>query len=492
MRVLFVLRQENSKFEDFGTNLVLRLRCGAVMDLLVMDGNDVSASVDAMRKFYDSDATRPLSVRKRYLRLLREAIMAHEGDIARALYDDLHKSLEEAYITETAVVLSEIRCQLRHMKRWARTVRVHAPLGLYPSSGVMVREPKGVVLVMSPWNYPFQLALDPLVGAVAAGNCVALRPSGTSAATRRVIGDIISEVFPEEYVTVFDGDHCQADNLLGCRFDHIFFTGGTGFGRTVMERAAANLTPVTLELGGKSPCVVDAAADIRLAARRIMWGKLMNAGQTCIAPDYLLVHRSVKDELVAEMKRCVAEFYGDDLRRCDYYPRIVSDRAFERLRGYVDSAEHILWGGEYDAASRFMAPVLIDEPSPQSPVMREEIFGPVLPVLAFDSMQEVVSFINGRDKPLALYYFGRRHDGMELLSRVTSGGACINETIVHVANPALPFGGVGRSGVGRYHGRYSFDTFSHLRGVAVSPSHADMPLRYPPYGRHFRLLKKMM
>lgn len=452
----------------------------------------ITERLDAMRAFYAEGHTRELAFRKKYLRRLLEAVKAREAETAEALYADLHKSREEAYISETAIVLAEIRDQLRHLERRARSRRVPTPPFLFPSASRIIREPKGVVLVMAPWNYPFQLALDPLAGAIAAGNCVVLKPSATSAHTRRLLADIVGEVFPPEYVWVFEGDHAATDRLLDCRFDHIFFTGGATFGRTVMEKAAAHLTPVTLELGGKSPCIVDRTADLDTAARKIVWGKLLNAGQTCIAPDYLFVHSEVKEALLEKIKTCTVRLYGRELRSSDAYPRIVSDRAFARLRGYIDTAERIVWGGEYDAADRFIAPTLIDAPDPDSPLMREEIFGPILPVLEFTDPDTVADFVNARAKPLALYYFGRKADGFRLLGRTSSGGACINDTVVHIAASRLPFGGVGASGMGRYHGRFSFDTFSNLRGTLLSPRRFDLPLRYPPYGRSFGLLKKLL
>ena len=449
--------------------------------------------LDAMRAFYAEGHTREPAFRKEYLRRLQEAVKAHEQEIAEALYADLHKSAEESYISETAIVLAEIRDQLRHLERRARSRRVPTPLFLFPSASRIIREPQGVVLVMAPWNYPFQLALDPLVGALAAGNCVALKPSTTSARTCRLIGNILGEIFPPDYVSVFDGDHAQTAELLEYRFDHIFFTGGAAFGRTVMEKAAAHLTPVTLELGGKSPCVVDRTADLDTAARKIAWGKLLNAGQTCIAPDYLFVHRDVKEALLDKIKAYAVRFYGEDFRRSTAWPRIVSDRAFARLRGYIDDeAERIVWGGTYDAAERFIAPTLVDAPPPDSPLMQEEIFGPILPVLTFDDPDAVADFVNAGEKPLAFYYFGRKSDGMRLIARTSSGGACINDTVVHIANPSLPFGGTGANVMGRYHGRYSFDTFSNLRGTVVSRRRADLTLRYPPYDRSFGILKKVL
>ncbi len=452
-----------------------------------------AARIEAMHTFFATGRTRDLAFRKAALVRLRQSLIAHEREIADALHADLHKSAEESYLTETGMVLAEIRDQIRHLDRRARPQRVASPLFLFPSRGRILHEPKGVVLILAPWNYPLQLALSPLVGAIAAGNCVALKPSTTSSATLDILRAILAECFAPEHVALFDGDHTQTDSLLDCRFDHIFFTGGATFGRTVMVRAAEHLTPVTLELGGKSPCIVDRTADPDLAARRIVWGKLLNAGQTCIAPDYLFVHRDLRDTLLARMAEVINQFYGPDIRRSETYPRIISDKAFARLCGYLDGAGvRILLGGERDASERFIAPTLVDAPDPQSPLMQEEIFGPILPVYTFNNIEEPLDFINGRPKPLALYYFGDRRTGRRVLHATTSGGACLNDTIMHVTAPALPFGGIGASGTGRYHGRASFDTFSNIRSVLASPRRFDLPLRYPPYRNRIGLLKKLL
>ena len=457
-----------------------------------MNCTEPNTLLENMRAFHASGATRDLSFRKEYLQRLRTAVKVRTHEIEHALYEDLRKSPEEAYISEISTVLAEIDDQLRHLHKRARIRRVRTPLFMFPSRCRIIREPKGTVLIMAPWNYPFLLALNPLVGAIAAGNCVVLKPSRTSAATCELIKSLITDVFPPDYVSVFDGNHDETEALLEQRFDHIFFTGGASFGRTVMQRAAEHLTPVTLELGGKSPCIVDSAADIDLAARKIAWGKFLNAGQTCIAPDYLLVHRSTTTALVNKIGEYVNRFYGEDLRRSPAYPRIINDKAFSRLQDYINHDSTILYGGEYDASDRFIAPTILRPDSGQSPIMQEEIFGPILPLIEFDNADEAVDFVNTREKPLALYYFGRRADGMHLLGRTSSGGACINDTIMHIANPSLPFGGVGKSGMGRYHGRYSFETFSNLRSMVISLQHADIPLRYPPYHKTFSLLKKLL
>lgn len=454
--------------------------------------DSIQERFDAIKEFFAQGATYDISFRKAYLSKLYDSIKAHEEDMAHALYEDLHKSAAEAYISETSVVLTEIRQQIKHIGKWSHNKRVSTPLFLLPSSSRIMYEPKGVVLIIAPWNYPFQLALDPLVGAIAAGDCVALKPSTTSASTCRIIKQIITEVFPPRYVSVFDGDHAQTAELLDQRFDHIFFTGGTAFGRTVMEKAAQHLTPVTLELGGKSPCIVDASADVDLAARKITWGKLLNAGQTCIAPDYLLVHSSLKEALVKRIEHYIESFYGSDIRCAPAYPRIISDKAFVRLQSYIDDANDIIRGGDYDPQERFIAPTIIGNPDPLSPVMQEEIFGPILPLLTFEDIDEATAFINAREKPLALYYFGKKRNGQQVLAHTTSGGACINDTIVHVANPFLPFGGVGNSGMGRYHFKWSFETFSNTRGVVVSHRKADVMMRYPPYDKNLKMLKKLL
>ena len=448
--------------------------------------------VERQSEFFRSGKTLPVEYRIHTLKALREAIVRMEPEIEAALKEDLGKSPVESYMCETGMALQELSCALKNIRKWSRTRRVRTPLAQFPAKSYIIPEPYGNVLIMSPWNYPFLLCISPLISAIAAGNCVVLKPSRTSAATCELIKSLITDVFPPDYVSVFDGNHDETEALLEQRFDHIFFTGGASFGRTVMQRAAEHLTPVTLELGGKSPCIVDSAADIDLAARKIAWGKFLNAGQTCIAPDYLLVHRSTTTALVNKIGEYVNRFYGEDLRRSPAYPRIINDKAFSRLQDYINHDSTILYGGEYDASDRFIAPTILRPDSGQSPIMQEEIFGPILPLIEFDNVDEAVDFVNTREKPLALYYFGRRADGMHLLGRTSSGGACINDTIMHIANPSLPFGGVGKSGMGRYHGRYSFETFSNLRSMVISLQHADIPLRYPPYHKTFSLLKKLL
>ena len=409
--------------------------------------------ITLQRKFFADGATRATAFRLDALTELRKAVRERTDALSEALREDLNKSAGESYLTEIGLVMQELECHIRHLKRWSRSRRVSTPLTLWPSRSRIRPEPLGVALIVAPWNYPVQLLLCPLVGAISAGNCVLLKSSPLVPHVEAALRDLIAETFGPEYVAFVEGGGDVLDELLKRRFDSIFFTGGSKYGRVVMEAAAKNLTPVTLELGGKSPCIVGRSANIRLAARRIMWGKLLAAGQTCVAPDYLLVHRDLKEGLCREMKHAVGEFFGDYPLRSPAYPRIVSERATARLAGMIGASGRVLWGGEFDVRQRYVAPTLIDDPDDDSPAMTEEIFGPLLPVKTFRHIDEAIGYVNRRDKPLALYYFGDRREAERVLDRTSSGGACVNDTIVHLANGRLPFGGVGESGFGKYHGR---------------------------------------
>ena len=404
--------------------------------------------------------------------------------------DGLHKSPEEAFLTEISIVRGEIRSHLGHLGKWMRPEPRPTPLKLLPSKSRIVSEPLGQALIVAPWNYPVQLLLNPLVGAISAGCTALLKPSPYTPHVAKTIEGLISEIFDEQYVAVVQGDREVNTLLFGMRWDAIFFTGSPALGRIVMAAAAKNLTPVVLELGGKSPCIVDRGANIEVAARRIAWGKTLNAGQTCIAPDYLLIHRSLQDRFTEAFARALHRLHGDDAQQSPCYVRLVNDRAFERVTSYLAQGK-ILVGGRTDAADRYIEPTLLAEVDPASPVMQEEIFGPVLPMLPFDDIGEAVALVNDREKPLALYYFGPEKAGREVLLRTSSGGACLNDVIMQIANDRLPFGGVGNSGMGRYHGRDSFDAFSHRRGVVESPARFDLPFRYPPY-KGFRWVKKIL
>ena len=434
----------------------------------------------------------PYSVEERVeaLELLREGILRREQEIYQALEQDLGKSPGEAYMTEIGMVLSELSYAVKHLHQWAAPKRVKTPLAQFPSRSFIFKEPYGVVLIMAPWNYPFQLTLAPFIGALAAGNHCILKPSNYSPATRGVIFDLIAECFPVERAAVILGGREENQTLLDQRFDYIFFTGGVNVGRIVLEKAARYLTPVSLELGGKSPCIVDDSADIPVAARRIAFGKALNAGQTCVAPDYLLVQEKVKDRLLAEIKKCWQTFYGDALSS-PQWPRMVNEKHYRRVMELL-SQEKIYCGGQGDGQR--IAPTLLTDVRWDAPIMQQEIFGPVLPVISFRRIEEVVPLINAREKPLALYLFSRRYAAQELiLDKVPFGGGCVNDTIIHLASDRLPFGGVGNSGMGGYHGKYSFDTFTHEKSIVSKANWLDLPVRYAPFSqKKLRIIKKLM
>ncbi|MFZ5941772.1 MAG: aldehyde dehydrogenase family protein [Bacteroidota bacterium] len=452
--------------------------------------NDIRQLLDAQRAFFATGLTRELPFRLQQLRTLKKAIFCYRKRIEKALWDDLHKSPEEAYLTEISLVTGEIANHLRHLKRWTRTRRVSTPLHLLPSSSRVLVEPLGVSLIVSPWNYPFQLLFNPLVGAISAGCCAVLKPSPYTPAIAEVMEQLVNEFFDPGYITLVQGGREVNALLWSQRFDLIFYTGSPAVGHHVMQAAAANLTPVILELGGKSPCIVDTGAHLERAARRIAWGKLINAGQTCIAPDYLFVQKALKDELLTLIDRHIKDMYGEDIRQSRYYPRIVNDKAVERLSGLMKEGR-IVRGGEVDAAERFIAPTIIDGIDPSHPVMQEEIFGPILPVMTFEEVGEALGYINRNEKPLAFYYFGKNKKAKEVLARSTSGGACINDNLLHFANHHLPLGGVGNSGMGKYHGRDSLLAFSNRRGVVSTPVWIDLKFRYVPFP-NFRLIERIL
>ncbi len=462
----------------------------------------IAKATAAQRKFFATGTTLDLRWRKKQLHLLLQALEKWEQPLYDAIWKDLHKSCEEAFMTETSIVKGEIHAHLRHLGQWARKRKICTPLKLFPSQSYIVKEPLGCSLIIAPWNYPIQLLLNPLVGAISSGCTAILKPSPYVPEVSQVIADMIADTFPPEYVTVIQGHREVNEALLAERFDLIFFTGSPSLGRTVMEAASRNLTPVILELGGKSPCIIDKEADIALAARRIAWGKTLNSGQTCIAPDYILIHSDVKAAFIKAFGKAVQEMHGSDIQKDRHYVRMVNDRAFERVCGYIEAARNgqdggiIVYGGHHDAAERFIEPTLIDSPSLFSPVMTEEIFGPVFPIITFDEADgsfkdKVTDFVNAREKPLAFYWFGRKKDGWDVIRRTSSGGACINDVIMHIANENVPFGGVGNSGMGHYHKRESFEAFSHSRSVIVTGTWIDLPFRYMPY-KMFSLVKKIL
>ena len=435
-----------------------------------------------LRQHFASGITRPYEWRRRQLLSLRQMILDHEKEIYAALNKDLRKSPEEAYGSELGLVLSEISYTLKHLRRWMRPRRVGTNLVNWPSSSTVYRDPLGVVLVVAPWNYPLQLSLLPVAAALAGGNTVVLKPSELAAATAAVIEKMVMATFPRECIVVVQGEGATVvpELIQNFKFDHIFFTGGVAVGRSVYQLAAQQLTPVTLELGGKSPVVVAADADLQITARRIAVGKFTNAGQTCIAPDYLLVHSKIKDGLVARLREVITEFYGEKPEESPDYGRIINEKRFDTLIGYLQQSS-VLFGGQHDRNGLFIAPTLL-ESAPDLPVMNEEIFGLLLPVVTYDTMEEAVSIIRQRPDPLAFYLF-TRDKGIEKqwIDNLSFGGGCINNTDWHFTNPHLPFGGVGNSGIGAYHGKRSFDTFTREKAVMRTPAFPDPGIKYPPF-----------
>jgi len=434
-----------------------------------------------LRKAFSSGITRPIDWRRDQLRRLEALIQQNEKELTDALRQDLGKCTSESWITDLGLALSSSRSMRKHLRDWMAPERVPNPIALVPARSFIVREPFGVVLIISPWNYPIQLTFMPLAAAIAAGNCVVIKPSEISAHTSQLIAKLIPRYLDPRCISVVEGGADESSALLEQRFDHIFFTGNPRIGRIVMQAAARHLTPVTLELGGKSPCIVDESADLKTAARRIVFGKFLNAAQTCIAPDYVLVHESVEQKLLSELKKAIEEFYGPDPKCSSDYGRIVNDRHFGRLEKLIASGK-VVAGGETDRQSRYIAPTVLREVDLNSALMTEEIFGPILPVISVPSMKAAVEFVNVRPKPLALYLFSQsRTVESFVLQNTSSGGVCVNTTLLHHANDRLPFGGVGESGIGNYHGRFGFETFSHKRAVVRKPVQPEVPLAYPPY-----------
>lgn len=452
---------------------------------------NIASIVARQRSFFESGATRSLAFRMDALKKLQKAIRENEPLINAALKEDLNKSPFETYMTETGMVLDELSFHLKHLPCWVKTKSVRTPITQFYAKSFISAEPYGIVLVMAPWNYPVQLCLEPVVGAISAGNCIIIKPSAYAGATSHAIAKIIGDTFPQEYIAVVEGGREENKALLQEAFDYIFFTGSVEVGKTVMAAAAKNLTPVTLELGGKSPAIVDETADIPLAAKRIAFGKVLNAGQTCVEPDYLMIHESVKDRFLEEFRKALQGFFPNG----DYseMPVIISEKHFARVTGLM-KGEHAVIGGGSDAIRRFVEPTVLTDITPDSPIMQEEIFGPILPVMTFKEISSCISFIRSRPKPLALYLFTQsRAVEKRILDTCSFGGGCINDTIIHLANPRLGFGGVGHSGMGSYHGKLSFDTFTHYRSIVKKSTWIDLPMRYHPYKeQNFRLIRMLM
>lgn len=444
------------------------------------------------RAYYQSGRTRSYGSRMKSLDRMYRWIEVHEKEIEEALRADLGKAAFEAYATEIGIVKEEIRFHQKHLCHYMKIKKVKTPITQFPASSFIYPEPYGVVLIMSPWNYPFQLTIAPLAAALAAGNCAIVKPSAYAACTSELLKQMIGELFPKSYVCAVTGGRAENEMLLEEKFDYIFFTGSSSVGRYVMEKAARHLTPVSLELGGKSPCIVDESADIRLAARRIVWGKFLNAGQTCVAPDYLLVHHKVKERLVKAICSEIKRAYGANPLESPDYPHIINEKHFNRLCGLLREGR-LLTGGEVREKTLQIAPALVDQVSWDAAVMQEEIFGPILPIIVFYNVKEVIDSVRSRPKPLALYLFTKKRSvEKEILKNLSFGGGCINDTVVHLATSHLPFGGVGESGMGSYHGQAGFDTFTHKKSIMKKSLIVDVPVRYAPYRKKLWIVKKLM
>lgn len=458
----------------------------------MIDKEKYAALHERQRLFFNEHITREIPYRLTALDRLREGIIEHEADIMQALHADLGKTPFESYASEIGMVLSEISYVQRHLSSWAARRRCPTPLFLFGSRSSIHYEPRGLVLVIAPWNYPFNLALLPLVGAIAAGNCVVIKPSGEAPHTAACLQSLIDECFVDEYVAAVEPDMEVTDALLSLPWNYIFYTGGEAYGHRVMEAAARYLTPVTLELGGKSPCIVDADADLRIAAQRIVWGKLLNAGQTCVAPDMLFVHQQVKEPLIKAIIEEIKTQYGDNPAQSPDYPRIVNTCHFDRLALLLKEGD-IVHGGATDRNQLYIEPTLIENAPATSPLMTTEIFGPLLPIVPFSDIDDCVEYVNGHPTPLALYYFtSSKRQARYMINHTASGGVCINDTIVHVANNRLPFGGMGASGMGAYHGRYSFELFSHAKPVVRTTTRLYLDFKCPPYADRLRWVKRLL
>lgn len=455
---------------------------------------DINLIFKNQKEFFESGKTINVDYRIKNLKKLNDIIKKNEDKILNELKKDLGKSNFEGYVTEVGILYDDINFHIKNVKKWSSEEKRKSPIVYYPSKSYIYKEPYGVTLIIGPFNYPFQLVIAPLIGAISAGNTAIIKPSENSRNIALLLEKLINENFPEGYLRVVNplGGKETVSLLLDKPFDYIFFTGSVRVGKLVMQKAAQHLTPVTLELGGKSPCIVDSDAKLKLAAKRIVWGKFLNAGQTCVAPDYLCVHKSVKDELLKLIINEIRIQFGENVRNSEDYPRIVNKSSLERLSGYLNDGK-IYYGGNIDEDNLYMEPTLIIKPDLNSPLMSDEIFGPILPILVYEDLDNVIKFINHREKPLALYYFSESKKKIKyILTSTTSGGVTINDTIIHVANPNLPFGGVGNSGVGKYHGKESFETFTHNKSVMKRGTFIEFNIRFAPYKNKLNLVKRIM
>ncbi|MCL5245491.1 aldehyde dehydrogenase [Cellulophaga sp. 20_2_10] len=441
--------------------------------------------------FFKSQQTKDVTYRREFLKKLRQEIIKREADICDAIYADFKKPRFESMAAETQFVLAELNYVIKNIKKWARPEKVSGSLLNFPSSDWLYKEPYGTVLIVAPWNYPFQLAIAPLIGALAAGNTAVIKPSEITPNTSKIISEIITTTFKEEYVAVVEGGIEVSKSLLDQKWDYIFFTGSTNVGKIFYQSAAKHLTPVTLELGGKNPAIVDNTASIKLAAKRIVWGKFLNAGQTCIATDYILVHKDVKAKLVAALQKSIEDAYGTDIEASKDYARTVSANHFNNLKEML-VGQDIIFGGQSNKTDNYLAPTLVNEPSLDSKLMQGEIFGPILPIIAYNTEADIEKYIMQYGKPLATYVFStNRKFQQKIIHKYSFGGGAINDTVIHITNKKLPFGGVGSSGIGAYHGKTSFDIFSHQKAIIKRANWLDAPLRYPPYNLPLKLVEKV-
>lgn len=442
---------------------------------------DIENIIINQRKFFDTQKTKDVNYRVSKLKKLKEKIKEHEEELCEALKKDLGKDSIESYMTEIGMVLEDLSYAIKHVKKWSKKEFKLSPIAQFPSSSFRIAEPYGLALILSPWNYPFLLTIQPLVGAISAGNCVVVKPSEYSVYTSDIMKKIIEEVFEPEYVTTVLGDKDIATKLLAQKFDYIFYTGSTRVGKIVMEAASKNLTPVTLELGGKSPVIVDKNSNVDLAAKRVAFGKLLNCGQTCVAPDYVFVEKQVKERFVESCKKYIIKFLGENSLENQEYPKMINKRQFDRMVELIDK-DAVIFGGNYNERFLKIEPTLLDNKDMNSKAMQEEIFGPILPIIEYEDIEEVIKYINENHKPLALYLFTNdKKLENRVLKEVAFGGGCINDTIIHLATTKMGFGGVGYSGIGEYHGKYSFKTFSHYKSIVKKANWLDLPMRYHPY-----------
>ncbi len=452
----------------------------------------ISELVEKQREFFFSERTFDYRFRIDQLRLLRNMLEKYEKKIYQALKQDLNKSTFDSFTTELGFLYNEIKHTEKHLKEWMQDDLVDAPITHKGTKNYIRKEPYGVTLVISPWNYPLQLALAPAIGAIAAGNTVVIKPSEYSPSTSSLLAKMIGETFDSNFITVVQGSKEVSEALLNQRFDYIFFTGSTAVGKIIMRKASEHLTPVTLELGGKSPAIINKDANLSITAKRIIWGKYTNAGQTCVAPDYLYVHHKIKDKLLKEMKKQIKSIFSTNALDNEDFVRIINENHFNRLVAYLSNGT-VAYGGKVDRNQLKIEPTLLDDVSWEEPVMQDEIFGPILPILTFEHLEEVISDLKPREKPLALYYFGEKEKDQEkVMNSLSFGGGCINDTLYHLANPNLPFGGVGSSGMGSYHGKHSFDTFSHHKSILQQTTKFDLPFRYPGGKLTLSLIKRLM